>query len=154
MNKKAQIISLILLAFLFEKPLFSQNFIGELNSGNFKNDGKVIMFRIKNITNEEFNALILKAKDNKSFAIADFKGYSEEYKIGSIYLTSSTNKTLSDLQDFCLFLDIKTVIFDNKTIESNTLANQRIKVIERNSKNIETIKLIEGNSNVKEPQIK
>lgn len=128
-----QIISINLFMLLFGSSLFAQNSIIELNSLNIQNGGKNILFRVKNITQEEFNVLYFKAKDNKTFLIADLKGYSANDKIGTIYLASETNKSMNDLQNLFLFLGLNTISFDGETISVNNLSDKSIKEIERRS---------------------
>lgn len=128
-----QIICINIFMLLFGSSLSAQNSIVELNSMNIQNGGKNILFRVKNITQEEFNALYLKAKEYKLFLIGDLKGYSVNDKICTIYLASETNKSMNDLQNLFLFLGLNTISFDGETISVNNLSDKSIKEIERRS---------------------
>ena len=87
-------------------------------------------FRILNVSQADFNSYVQKSK---SFAgLNTFKsGYSEEYKIGSIYYNSTSPISLTQISQLLKFLSLNRVLYDGRQITAEELQNQKIIVVEK-----------------------
>jgi hypothetical protein len=110
----------------------SQETTAEIFSPRIKNNsnGSGFYFRILNVSQADFNSYVQKSK---SFAgLNTFKsGYSEEYKIGSIYYNSTSHISLTQISQLLKFLSLNRVLYDGKQITAEELKNQKIIVVEK-----------------------
>ena len=128
---------LLLLFILICSYYNAQQNIAEIFSPRIKNqkNNSSFYFRILNVNQNEFNNYV-----NKSSSFVGLKkikeGYSTEYKIGSIYFSSTNPITLEQLTQLMKFLNLHEIHFDGKKISVDEIKNQTIIFVERDeSKN-------------------
>jgi hypothetical protein len=133
--KKAAFLPLIMLfsALFISNSAKSQNPVVEFNSGRIVSNatGSSFYFRILEVSETDFNAYAQKAKE---FPLFDNyrKGYSAEYRIGSLYFTSAGPVTLINIQSLMKTLGVSSVMYDGKNIPVSQIQDQKITVVERN----------------------
>jgi hypothetical protein len=118
----------VLLLFLFLNSfMVAQNPIAEVYSGRIQNSekGSSFYFRILEVNQAEFESFSNKSKEFILFN--NYKsGYSVEYKIGSLYYTSSTEFNLTNIQSLLKQLGFTKVKYDNQLIGINELPGKPV----------------------------
>jgi hypothetical protein len=115
-------IFILFLFFFINSFLFSQNPVAEVYSGRILNSekGSSFYFRILDVNQAEFENYSNKSKEFILFN--NYKsGYSAEYKIGSLYYTSSKAFNLTDIHSLLKQLGFTKVKYDNVVIGVNEL---------------------------------
>ncbi|MBA3679911.1 MAG: hypothetical protein H0W73_01795 [Bacteroidetes bacterium] len=128
--------SVFILTFFFFLSVFAfaQNPVAEVYSGRIHNSekGSSFYFRILDVNETDFENYYKKSKEFTLFN--NFKsGYSLEYKIGSLYYSSSKAFNLLDIHSLLKYLGFSQVKYDNAVISVNDLPNKPIVTPERNS---------------------
>lgn len=123
-GKKPFVLLLFLVLNFF---MVGQNPIAEVYSGRIKNSdkGSSFYFRILEVNQAEFESFSNKSKEFVLFN--NYKsGYSAEYKIGSLYYTSSKAFNLTDIHSLLKQLGFTKVKYDNEIIGVNELPGKPI----------------------------
>ncbi|MBA2613169.1 MAG: hypothetical protein H0U95_14460 [Bacteroidetes bacterium] len=127
----------LLIAFvLLSSFIYSQNPIAEVYSGRIQNSdkGSSFYFRILDVNQVAFDDYYNKSKGFVLFN--NYKsGYSTEYKIGSLYYSSSKPFNLTDIHSLLKQLGFATVKYDDVVISVNDLPGKPIVTPERNPNN-------------------
>jgi hypothetical protein len=120
--------SFIFILFFFVNAfLFAQNPVAEVYSGRIKNSekGSSFYFRILDVNQVQFEAYSNKSKEFVLFN--NYKsGYSAEYKIGSLYYSSSKPFNLTDIHSLLKQLGFTKVKYDNEVIGVNELPGKPV----------------------------
>lgn len=124
MDKKSCVLLLFILLNFF---MVGQNPIAEVYSGRIQNSdkGSSFYFRILEVNQAEFESFSNKSKEFVLFN--NYKsGYSAEYKIGSLYYTSSKAFNLTDIHSLLKQLGFTKVKYDNEIIGINELPGKPV----------------------------
>lgn len=136
---KFKLFNLIFFTIILFNSSYSQDVTAEIFSPRIKKIGNAVSFyfRVLNVNEVDFNNLVAKSKNYAGLNTLN-SGYSQEYKIGSIYYNSESTISLNQISDLLKFLSLNKIIYDGKLITAEQVKNQVIIEVEKSTTNTPT----------------